>query len=398
MFCHENALKPSITDPISVDPFIRYVLNDFLLENELQAGILCEWNEDRCGIDYVVIEGFPESPFIGSRQESLKHFIVQCLECYPAPHLHSAMRSDLWSEIAAVHDLSSWQSKTAFLPVSSSTRNYVLILFSESTISMKEQLYCSCSEVVETISQLRDMHSIKHKLRVMELYVREIGHDIASSVQAIISKLNAVSRGYITGRLANEKIKEAEEEIMSTYRIADTLGITVDPDYNIGNGKEFDAREVIARTVSLCKSEAEERHIDLRTGRSTAPIFVWGDEKAIQSALTQYVINAIKYGKGSSYINIYARKKDKQVEFIVQDIGEPIEDIDKAAMWEFGWRGDRAKEYHVNGSGIGLFTVKKIVQAHGGICEAYSDEENKHIVTFSFSIPEKDIIRKTQLL
>ena len=35
-------------------------------------------------------------------------------------------------------------------------------------------------------------------------------------------------------------------------------------------------------------------------------------------------------------------------------------------IWEFGYRSKYAKERHVNGSGIGLYTARRIVIAHGG--------------------------------
>ena len=45
-------------------------------------------------------------------------------------------------------------------------------------------------------------------------------------------------------------------------------------------------------------------------------------------------------------------------------------------IWDFGMRGKKAKELHVNGSGIGLFTVKKIdrpliADEHGGVREKH---------------------------
>ena len=67
---------------------------------------------------------------------------------------------------------------------------------------------------------------------------------------------------------------------------------------------------------------------------------------------------------------------------------------DELHVWDFGWRGDRAKEQHVNGSGIGLYTVKKIVSAHGGGVNLKVTGEYSNVITFLFRIPKKKILKK----
>src|SRR4051794_23934837 len=101
---------------------------------------------------------------------------------------------------------------------------------------------------------------MKDRLQVMETFVREVGHDIASAVQAIVPKLRNVRNGLIQGEAVNAKLAEAEGEILSTYRIADSLGITVDPEYNIGVGEFFDLKATINNVMNHCRSEAAERH------------------------------------------------------------------------------------------------------------------------------------------
>jgi len=65
------------------------------------------------------------------------------------------------------------------------------------------------------------------------------------------------------------------------------------------------------------------------------------------------------------------------------------EEEEELHMWEFGFRGKRALELHVNGSGIGLYTVKKIVLAHGGRYWCTVAREAENVVTFLFAIPTR---------
>ena len=82
------------------------------------------------------------------------------------------------------------------------------------------------------------------------------------------------------------------------------------------------------------------------------------------------------------------------VEFSVTDRGMSLTPEDELHIWDFGWRGDRAKELHVNGSGIGLFTVKKIVTAHGGSVSVRVAGKYNEIITFQIRIPKEHILKK----
>jgi signal transduction histidine kinase len=60
-------------------------------------------------------------------------------------------------------------------------------------------------------------------------------------------------------------------------------------------------------------------------------------------------------------------------------------------IWDFGYRGKLAKELHVNGSGIGLYTVKKIVSAHLG----WTDAESRDGTTeFFIHLPKKAALQR----
>jgi signal transduction histidine kinase len=399
VFSRELAIHPSEGQTLNILPLIESSFSEFLQNNGFCAGFFCIWNDETTTIELLATQGIPMSPFIGTKKDSLEVFIKTCLERYPAPHIHSLSDSQLWKEIKALVDTNNWQPQAIFVPAFVSQSDFIFVCFSiqSKKPEINHQICSMASEVVQLANFLISVNEVKDRLYLMEIYVREIGHDIASSVQAIISKLRNVRRGLLQGPAAMAKIQEAEDEIMSTYRIADTLGITVDPDYNVGLGDYFYLRDAFQDVITLVQSEAEERHIDLRTDLPKENISLWGDVKAIQSALMQLLMNAIKYAKGSSYVVLRANDNGDDVEFSVTDMGIPIDPEDQSNMWKFGWRGKKAKELHVNGSGIGLYTVKKVIKAHGGSVGYRSGGKNNEIVTFSFSIPKKEILKKTNL-
>jgi signal transduction histidine kinase len=401
VFSREKAIHPSKKQNLDfVAGFIDTSFANFLRDNELCAGFLCLWDEALSNVDVVASQKIPIAPFRITKKVSLETFVKGCLKLYSAPHIHGVSDSELWKDITSIVDTAKWQPRAVFIPAFVDEHDFIILAFrdSETKLDITKDTSESAAELIQIASFLLSVNHFRDKLHIMETYVKEIGHDIASSVQAIISKLRNVSRGLLTGRAAIEKISEAEAEIMATYRIADTLGITVDPDYNIGSGNDFRSEDSAKEVIALCLSEAAERHIELRTQFSGDDFQLWGDEKAIQSALMQLLINAIKYAKGSSYVTLLVEDETKYVKFSVTDLGIPLDKEDEPHIWEFGWRGRKAKEMHVNGTGIGLYTVKKIVRAHGGSFGCKTSISRSDVVTFFFRIPKKDILKKEALL
>ena len=69
----------------------------------------------------------------------------------------------------------------------------------------------------------------------------------------------------------------------------------------------------------------------------------------------------------------------------VQDNGVGIASGEQERIFTKFYRGSKAIQIKTEGSGLGLFIVKNIVEAHGGTIW-FESEENKGS-TFSFTIP-----------
>ena len=93
---------------------------------------------------------------------------------------------------------------------------------------------------------------------------------------------------------------------------------------------------------------------------------VSADPVALKHALINLVANATKYGFSGGWIGIRARAADGSVEIAVQDRGSGIAPKDQAHIFDAFYRGKRAIEDQIHGTGLGLNLVKRIAEAHGG--------------------------------
>jgi signal transduction histidine kinase len=105
---------------------------------------------------------------------------------------------------------------------------------------------------------------------------------------------------------------------------------------------------------------------------------ILGDSMALKHALQNLLSNAAKYGaKESNWIGIFASKAidhgRTMVEIRVADRGPGIPQDEQAQIFDPFFRGQRAVQDQVHGTGLGLNLVKKIVEAHGGTIRVKSE-------------------------
>jgi signal transduction histidine kinase len=106
---------------------------------------------------------------------------------------------------------------------------------------------------------------------------------------------------------------------------------------------------------------------------------VWGDPDKIDQVLGNLVENAVRHGRGT--VSIAVSRLGDGLQVVVEDEGDgvPIE------MWpriftRF-WRGDRR-----GSTGLGLYIVKGLVEAHGGMIEVGRAQSGG--ARFRFTLPE----------
>jgi signal transduction histidine kinase len=99
---------------------------------------------------------------------------------------------------------------------------------------------------------------------------------------------------------------------------------------------------------------------------------VWGEPGALQRVFANLLANARRHGEGRG-VAVAARVEGRRVVITVSDRGPGLGDADRGRLFEPFYRGRRAVDGQLPGSGLGLSVVRRSVEAHGGRIRA---EEN----------------------
>lgn len=103
-------------------------------------------------------------------------------------------------------------------------------------------------------------------------------------------------------------------------------------------------------------------------------IYINADSFLMEEALTNYLINALKYSSGEKEVVFSLEDLGKEIRINVFNSGSRIEGDDIENIWDSFYMADKARTRDGGSSGLGLSIVKAIASAHNSICGAYNAE------------------------
>lgn len=116
------------------------------------------------------------------------------------------------------------------------------------------------------------------------------------------------------------------------------------------------------------------------------------DKKLIRIVFQNLISNAIKYTPSKGSINVKTSDKDKDILIEVSDTGYGIPKKQQKNIFSKLFRADNVQEKDTEGTGLGLYIVKAIVDQAGGKIW-FESEENKG-TTFFIKLPKKGMKKK----
>jgi len=111
------------------------------------------------------------------------------------------------------------------------------------------------------------------------------------------------------------------------------------------------------------------------------------DADKIEFAFSNLIDNAIKYTPAGGEVHVRAERKGSDVHVSVSDTGIGIPAVEFERVFTKFFRSRKAQSYHTDGSGLGLYVAKNIVEQHGGKISFTSMENKGTTFTISLSAP-----------
>lgn len=152
--------------------------------------------------------------------------------------------------------------------------------------------------------------------------------------------------------------------------------------------EEFDLEEVIREAIKDDQVYARACGVEIEfKTRGRVPAVV-GDKRKIGVVVDNLVSNAVKYIEKRGNVEIILTADKKSVAVSIKDNGVGIPKSQQEKIFQKFFRSDNVVKYQTEGTGLGLYIAKNIIEQSGGKIWFRSAEGEG--TTFSFSLPIKN--------
>jgi signal transduction histidine kinase len=226
--------------------------------------------------------------------------------------------------------------------------------------------------------------------------VKMMAHDVRGSLLSISATLKLLSRGHY-GKMdegAMNRIKELFSKISGLIGMTEEyLGrsFSVNDDLETKGDTLDMMKHILIPVLKELSSELKGHRllIDHRLhAMSNKPISIRISRVWLKMVFRNLLKNAIKFGDPKGIIAIGFEDQDSSYQFNVYNSGNPIPEVYRKKLFTNSWEnGNHNNEREgVNGTGLGLYLIKKVIQKLGGEIwyEAKDNGSN-----FSFTLPSR---------
>lgn len=151
--------------------------------------------------------------------------------------------------------------------------------------------------------------------------------------------------------------------------------------------EEFDLRDAVQHAIDDVKPDIQEKQQTINISMPTDPMPILADDSYLGMAISNLIDNASKYTDAAKPIFVSVTSSKGSYRIAVKDKGVGIKESDMKKLFIKFSRISNPLSIAANGTGLGLYWAKEIVELHGGTIAAES-EINKG-TTFTITLPVK---------
>ena len=245
-------------------------------------------------------------------------------------------------------------------------------------------------EVDEATRQLRQSNKRLQALdATKDEFVSMASHQLRTPLTSVKGYLSMVLEGD-AGEITQTQRQLLEEAFRSSERmvrlVSDFLNVSrLQTGKFVINRTAVDLSQLVAEEVANVDQVANTHKIKVSYRRPARFPVLYLDDTKIRQVIMNFIDNAIYYSPDANVVKVRLSVEDGEAVLRVIDkgIGVPISAKKKLGTKFF--RGDNARRQRPDGTGIGLFLAKKVIEGHGGtmIFESELDKGS----TFGFRLP-----------
>lgn len=212
-------------------------------------------------------------------------------------------------------------------------------------------------------------------------------HDLRNPLGVVLVTTTMLARELTAPNQLDQVAAIRRAALEMTHIIEDlTDGAGIDAGTLMVDPEPCDAARVVEDAVLQAKASVGDRPISISMQLERALPLVHADRLRLQQVLSRIIGNALRFISKNGDVRIEVKRRGDVVVFAVVDTGPAIPEAQQAYAF---MRRPPAGRRSCRGTGLGMFVVKGIVEAHGGEVGLSSDPDQGNRVWFTMPIAKK---------
>lgn len=220
-------------------------------------------------------------------------------------------------------------------------------------------------------------------------FLAMLSHELRTPLTSITAWVQLMEQGQLDAAQLEEGIAAIRKSALTqTQLIEDLLDVShiVQQRFELAP-QACDLTALLQQALVLAQPLAAEQGLRLETELQPCPAQLNLDPVRMGQVFANLLSNALKFTPNGGTITVRLLDAPTQVQIQVSDTGQGIPPERLPHIFERFWQADSSNTRRAGGLGIGLFLVRSIVEAHGGVVVAESPGGGQG-TTFTVTLPK----------
>ncbi|MGC9046723.1 MAG: sensor histidine kinase [Minisyncoccia bacterium] len=250
-----------------------------------------------------------------------------------------------------------------------------------------DRLFDNKKNIIGFIKIVQETTREKELLKSKNEFISVAAHQLRTPLTALSWGLETLS-GMAIGEQAKEIVNEAYNTAIRGIKIVDDLlNVTKIEQGRFGYVFEITSLNEFLNVIIKTMEPVAQNYGIVLSFEPGEDVNVKIDKTKLSMAIANLIDNAIKYNikQGRVFVKTEKMAAAPYVKITIEDTGLGISPEDLPKLFQKFYRGNNAAQINPNGSGLGLYITKNIIEQHGGKISVQSVVERG--TTFTIALP-----------
>jgi PAS domain S-box-containing protein len=277
-------------------------------------------------------------------------------------HIISKEGDERWIEYRIINTL---EDEHIHALVQDVTQRYLAEQALANQIQQSEKQYEEIQALFDKVNKLEQLKSDM---------IRVAAHDLRSPLAVFVTHLDVMSLELQEPNATPDKdalIAHMEDMRLATKRmrriIEDILSLErIEQNAQHAEYAPVELTPIVQGIFRDYQTQAHANNLKFTLTCPNTPLRISGDIAQLREAVANLISNALKYTPQGGDVHVKIECKHNQVRFEVIDTGYGIPKDKQPSLFQPFYRAKSKETRHIEGTGLGLYLVKNIVERHHG--------------------------------